>query len=109
LKQKLNIKSMARNHRLAGKILDASWGKFFQLLEYKAESAGVRVVKVPPKGISEGLSCENPLRDWISACRIKMREWGSPETPAEMKPLLAEIPVSLIVVEAGSPRAFSRA
>jgi putative transposase len=104
--EKLNIKGMVRNHNLAGKILDASWGKFFQLLEYKAESAGVRVVKVPPKGTSEGLSCENPLRDWISACRIKMRGWGSPETPAEMKPLLAEIPVSLIV-EAGSPQALA--
>jgi transposase len=28
---------MVRNHNLAKKILDASWGRFFQLLEYKAE------------------------------------------------------------------------
>ena len=47
--EKLNIKGMARNHNLAGKILDASWGKFLQLLEYKAESAGVRVVRFPQK------------------------------------------------------------
>ncbi|MEM0075108.1 MAG: zinc ribbon domain-containing protein, partial [Conexivisphaerales archaeon] len=53
--------------------LDASWGEFFQLLEYKAESAGVRVVKVNPRGTSEGLSYENPIRDWISANRIKTR------------------------------------
>jgi putative transposase len=32
---------MVRNHNLAQKILDASWGKFLQLLEYKAERAGV--------------------------------------------------------------------
>ncbi|MEM3832410.1 MAG: transposase [Thermoprotei archaeon] len=100
--EKLNIKNMVRNHNLAQKILDTSWGKFLQLLEYKAESAGVRVVKVSPRGTSEGLSYENPYRDWISANRIKMRGWDSPKTPAKMKPLLVEIPASLIV-EAGSP------
>jgi len=98
----LKIANMVRNHNLTQKILDASWGKFLQLLEYKADRAGVRVVKVPPRGTSEGLSYENPLRDWISACRIKMRGWGSPEPPAEMEPLPVEIPASLIV-EAGSP------
>ncbi|MEM4234673.1 MAG: transposase [Candidatus Methanomethylicaceae archaeon] len=98
----LRIQNMVRNHNLAQKILDASWNKFLQLLEYKAERAGVRVAKVNPRGTSEGLSYEDPLRDWISACRIKMRGWDDPEAPAEMKPLLVEIPASLIV-EAGSP------
>jgi len=102
--ENLNVKSMVKNHSLAQKILDASWGKFLQLLEYKAERAGVRVVKVNPRGTSEGLSFEDPLRDWVSACRIKMRGWGSPDSPAEMKPLreLSHIPASLII-EAGSP------
>ena len=81
----LNIKRMLKNHRLARKILDASWGKFIRLLEYKAERAGVRLVKVNPRGTSRGLSYENPLRDCISACRIKMKGWGSPDSPAEMK------------------------
>jgi putative transposase len=98
----LNISNMVRNHNLAQKILDASWGKFLQLLEQKAERATVRVVKVNPRGTSEGLSYENPLRDWISAHRIKMRGWDDPNAPAEMKPLLAFVPASLIV-EAGSP------
>jgi putative transposase len=93
---------MVRNRKLAQKILDASWGKFLQLLEQKAERATVRVVKVNPRGTSDGLSYENPLRDWISANRIKMRGWDSPETPAEMRPLLAFVPASLII-EAGSP------
>ena len=105
--ENLNIMNMVRNHKLAGKILDASWGKFLRLLEYKAARAGVRVVKVNPRGTSEGLSYENPRRDWISACRIKMRGWGGPKSPAEMRPLLAYVPASLIV-EAGSPRAYSR-
>jgi len=39
--ENLAISNMVRNHSLAQKILNASWGKFLQLLEYKAESAGV--------------------------------------------------------------------
>ncbi|MEM3809599.1 MAG: transposase, partial [Thermoproteota archaeon] len=100
--ENLNIKKMVRKHNLAQKILDASWGKFLQLLEQKAERAAVRVVKVNPRGTSEGLSYENPYRDLISANRIKMRGWNNPKTLAETKPLLVEIPASSIV-EAGSP------
>ncbi|MEM3061362.1 MAG: transposase, partial [Candidatus Bathyarchaeia archaeon] len=100
--EKLNIQNMVRNHNLAQKILDASWAKFLQLLEYKAERASVRVVKVNPRGTSKGLDYENPVRDWISANRIKMRGWDSPNSPAETKPLLVFVPASSIV-EAGSP------
>jgi len=45
------------------------------------------------------------MRDWISANRIRMRGWDSPETLAEIEPLLVEIPASFIV-EAGSPQPF---
>jgi len=103
----LQIQNMVKNHNLAQKILDASWGKFLHYLEYKAGRAGGIVVKVNPRGTSEGLSYENPLRDWISANRIKMRGWGSPNSPAETRPLLAFVPASLII-EAGSPQAYSR-
>ncbi len=97
----LRISNMTKNHNLAEKILDASWGKFLHMLEYKAERAGIQVVRVNPRGTSEGLSYGDPYRDWISACRILMRGWDSPDTPVEMRPLLVEIPASLIV-EAGS-------
>ena len=43
----LNIKGMSKNHHLAKSITDASWGKFFELLSYKAEEAGRMVIKVP--------------------------------------------------------------
>lgn len=43
----LNIKGMVRNHNLAKSISDASWGKFFEMLNYKAEEAGRTVIKVP--------------------------------------------------------------
>jgi len=47
--EKLNIEGMVHNHSLAGSILNASWGKFTQILRYKAESEGVKVIKVPSK------------------------------------------------------------
>ena len=105
--ENLNITKMTKNHSLAQKILDASWGKFFQMLSYKAVRANKRVLKVNPRGTSEGLSYENPFRDFVSAQRIKMRGWGSPDSPVEMKPLLVEIPASFIV-EAGSSEASAK-
>ena len=101
--ENLNIRNMVRNHNLAGRILDASWGRFLQLLEYKAERAGALVVKVNPRGTSK--ERDKPLdRDYRASLNILMRGWDSPETPAETKPLrkLIQVPVSSII-EAGSP------
>jgi len=86
----LHIQNMVRIGRtLAQRILDASWSKFIQLLSYKAERAGRRVVKVNPKGTSKDLSLDNPLRDYISACRIKNRVGlGQSRMPVERRPLL---------------------
>ena len=42
----LNIKGMVKNHHLARSINDASWGKFFEMLNYKAAEAGRIVIKV---------------------------------------------------------------
>jgi len=85
----LQIRNMVRNGNLAQKILDASWGKFIQLLSYKAERAGRKVVKVNPRGTSEGLSMDDPYRDYISACRIKNKAGlGRPYEPVERRPLL---------------------
>jgi putative transposase len=100
--ENLNIKGMVRNHNLAGKILDASWGKFLQLLESKAERAGTQVVRVNPRGTSKEYRFGNLDRDYNASLNILMRGWGSPEAPAEMKPLPVGIPARLII-EAGSP------
>lgn len=51
--ENLNIKGMVRNRHLAKSITDASWGMFFNLLSYKAEEAGRKVIKVNPKGTSQ--------------------------------------------------------
>ena len=58
--EKLNINSMIKGHRFAKSIKDASWGRFLQLLSYKAESANLKVVLVNPKNTSKVCSkCGN--------------------------------------------------
>jgi len=95
--ENLNIRNMIQNGNLAQKILDASWGKFIQMLSYKAERAGRRVIKVNPRGTSKGLSYRNKLRDYISACRILMRGWDSPDSLLERRPLPRTIPYKEVV------------
>ena len=43
----LNIKGMVRNHCLARSISDAGWGQFIGLMEYKAEEAGRKLIRIP--------------------------------------------------------------
>lgn len=42
----LRIRNMVKNHHLAGAILDAGWGTYVRMVEYKAERAGKPFVKV---------------------------------------------------------------
>ena len=71
--ENLNIKGMVANHRLAGKILDASWGEFLRMLEYKAESACVRVVKVNLRGTSREQKHGMLDRDYNASLNILER------------------------------------
>jgi len=86
--ENLNIRNMVRNHRLAQRIQDASWGEFIKMLTYKAEGAGRLVKAVNPRGTSKGLSFDDPYRDYISANRILMRGRDYPDMPVERRPLL---------------------
>ena len=54
--ENLNIINMTKNHRLARSILEQSWGKFANMLAYKAESAGGKVTRVDPKNTSRTCS-----------------------------------------------------
>ncbi|KPV63303.1 MAG: putative transposase DNA-binding domain protein [Candidatus Bathyarchaeota archaeon BA1] len=101
--ENLNIKGMVRNHRLAGKILDASWGKFLQMLHYKAERAGRVVVKVNPRGTSKEIK-DRDYRASLNILERGLSGMGQPCAPAEMEPLqeLIQVPARSIV-EAGSP------
>lgn len=105
--ENLNIKGMVRNHNLAGKILDASWGKFLHYLEYKAARAGVQVVNVSPRGTSRIYKHGELDRDYNASLNILERGlsgMGQPFEPVEMEPLRELIQVSASsVVETGSP------
>jgi putative transposase len=54
--ERLNIKGMLKNGRLARAISDVAWGNFLLTLEHKAESAGVPYVGVDPRGTSQRCS-----------------------------------------------------
>jgi len=43
----LNIQGMVRNHHLSKSIGDSSWGKFFEMLSWKAEEAGRTLTRIP--------------------------------------------------------------
>ncbi len=55
--ENLNIKNLVKNHNLAKSISDVSWYTFTQMLLYKAESAGTKVVLVNPRNTSK--ECSN--------------------------------------------------
>ena len=64
----LDISSMVHTcWYIAGRILDASWGKFRNMLTYKAESAGRTIIPVDP----DGTSIENSynIKDGITGLR----------------------------------------
>jgi len=73
--EKLNIKSMMEQKYFNAKnIADSSWGKFLELLTYKAESAGCKLIKVNPKNTSKMCSkCSSiqdmPLWERIYKCK----------------------------------------
>lgn len=70
--EKLNFKGLAAG-MLAKPINDASWGRFRQMITYKAEKAGVRYIEVNPRGTSQACSScgtivEKTLADRVHAC-----------------------------------------
>ena len=73
----LKIKNMVRNRKLARCISSVSWGKFFNMLEYKANWYGNQIIKVPTMyPSSQTCSCcghKNPL-----VKNLTMRKWECP-------------------------------
>ena len=45
--EELAVKNMAKNHKLARSISSVSWGKFFEMLDYKSAWYGSTVVRIP--------------------------------------------------------------
>jgi len=59
--ERLNIKELIMKSYNSRNMMDASWNKFLRFLEYKAESAGVQVVRVEPRGTTQ--KCSNCGRE----------------------------------------------
>ena len=59
----LHIQNMVKNHRLAQSIHNASWNRFINMLSYKAESAGMKVIKVDARNTSKECSNCGNIRD----------------------------------------------
>ena len=56
----LKITNMVKNRNLSRSIQEQTWGKFVDMLTYKAESAGGEVIRVPPRHTSMDCSaCGN--------------------------------------------------
>ena len=77
----LSVKGMERNHKLAKSVMDASFSKFVNMLEYKAEWYGRKVVKIdrfyPSTQICNGCGYKNESVKGLSG--LKFREWTCPE------------------------------
>ena len=52
----IRVPNMVKNHHLARSILEQQWGTFFNMLAYKAESAGGWVREVNPRNTSQRCS-----------------------------------------------------
>ena len=59
----LHIDNMVKNHRLAQSIQNASWNRFINMLSYKAESAGMKVMEVNPRETSKACSNCGSIQD----------------------------------------------
>jgi putative transposase len=74
--EKLQIKNMVKNRKLAKDINDCAWGQFFGYLDYKAEYAGRIIFKDNPRNTSKtchvcGIINKNLLlrdREWV--CQV---------------------------------------
>ena len=77
----LSVKGMERNKKLAKSVSDASFSKFVNMLEYKAEWYGRKVVKIdrfyPSTQLCSGCGYKNESIKGLSG--LKVREWTCPE------------------------------
>ena len=74
----LKVKNMARDHKLARSINDASWAKFVSMLIYKASWYGNIVIKVPTNYPSSQL-CSSCGYKNENVKNLRIRKWVCPQ------------------------------
>lgn len=70
--EKLNVKGMVKNHKLAKSINDASWTMFKTMLKYKSEYHNREFIEVAARNTSKMCSCCGNLNDDL---KLSIREW----------------------------------
>ena len=77
----LSVKGMERNHKLAKSVTDASFSRFVEMLEYKAEWYGRKIIKIdrfyPSTQLCSGCGYKNESIKGLKG--LKVREWVCPE------------------------------
>ncbi len=71
----LNIKGLART-RMAKSVVDAAWGQFINILEFKAECAGATVIKVNPAFTTQACSSCGSIEGPKGQSGLAVREWA---------------------------------
>ena len=74
--EKLSINNMLHHRYLSKSISDAGWGKFLQLLAYKVEETGGKLVRVDPNGTSQYCICGNRVEKSLAIRVHKCNKCG---------------------------------
>jgi putative transposase len=69
----LHIQNMVKNHRLAQSIYNASWNRFIQMLSYKAENAGMEIIRVDARDTTQECSNCHYIREGSERIILKDR------------------------------------
>lgn len=78
----LNVEGMTHNHKLARSIMDASFGMFAEMLEYKCRWYGIKLIKIDRFAPSSKTCscCGYKYRD----LKLSERSWTCPQCGAEL-------------------------
>lgn len=76
--EKLNIKGMMKNHRLARAVANASWSKLVTILQYKCEWYGKKLIQVNPSYTSQTCAICGKTNHRLGLSKaewLDVREW----------------------------------